>query len=100
MKSNQVDYFNKVINLLKELKEDYPDIEMSKHYSLATDCGTFLSDKELFYALQKHKSELDLNPYITIKDTEKIIEETNALFEEVDDSLEDEEDPWDSEDNY
>jgi hypothetical protein len=89
---NQVDYFEKIIKILKDLKKDYPDVEVSKHYSLATDCSNFnLSDKELFHALQKHKSELDMNT-LSDKDLDKVIAETDELFKEVE--SEDEEDPW------
>lgn len=90
---NQVDYFEKVIKILKELKKEHPDVEISKHYSLATDSGVFsMSDKELFLALQKHKSELDMNT-LSDKDLEKVIEDTEDLFKEVEtDYLDDEED--------
>lgn len=89
---NQVDYFEKVIKILRDLKKDHPDVEISKHYSLATDCGNFsLSDKELFLALQKHKSELDMNT-LSDKDLDKVLQETDELFKEVE--SEDEEDLW------
>jgi hypothetical protein len=85
---NQV-YFEKIIKILKELKKDHPDVDVSKHYSLATDCSNFaLSDKELYYALQKHKAELDMNT-LSDKDLEKVIAETEDLFkeEEYDENL-------------
>jgi hypothetical protein len=78
---NQV-YFEKIIKILKELKKDHPDVDVSKHYSLATDDSNFtLSDKELFYALQKHKAELDMNT-LSDKDFDKVIAETEELFKE------------------
>lgn len=80
---NQVDYFEKVIKIMRELKKDHLDVDISKHYSLATDCSFSLSDKELFKALQKHKSELDMNT-LSDKDMEKVINETNELFTETD----------------
>lgn len=93
---NQVNYFEKVMMILRQLKEDHPDIDISKHYSLATDCGSFnLSDRELFLALQKHKNELDINT-LSDRDLERVIEETDELFKEVEeefDPLEDD-DPW------
>lgn len=76
------------------MKQEYPDIEVSKHYSLATDCGNFLTDKELFHALQRHKGELDMNT-LSSGDTDKIIQETDELFTEVDPDLE--QDDWDVE---
>jgi hypothetical protein len=91
MKS-QIDYFEKILKILKDLKKDHPDVEISKHYSLATDCNSFsLSDKELYLALQKHKSELDMNT-LSDKDLEKVINETDELFKEIET-----EEPWDKE---
>lgn len=84
---NQTDYFDKVLKILKELKKDHPDVEISKHYALATDSGCSLSDKELFTALQKHKSELDMNT-LSDKEMEKVIEETDELFQEVEEEPE------------
>lgn len=93
---NQVDYFERVIKILKDLKKEYPDIDVSKHYSLATDCGSFsLTDKELFHALQKHKTELDMNT-VSDKDLEKVISDTDELFKEVE--VEDED--WTEEDEF
>lgn len=84
-----------MIKVLKDLKKEHPDVDISKHYSLATDCGSFtLSDKELFQALQKHKNELDMNT-LPDKDLEKVIEETEDLFKEVD-----EDDPSWEDENY
>lgn len=90
----QVDYFEKCIKILKELKKDHPDVDISKHYSLATDGEAFnLTDKELFLALQRHQSELDMNT-LSDRDLQKVIDDTESLFEEVDeDSYLDEEDP-------
>jgi hypothetical protein len=101
MMKNQVDYFEKVIKILRELKKDHPDVDISKHYSLATDCGSFsFSDKELYQALQKHKGELDMNT-LSDKDMEKVLDETDELFSEVEeDDLEDlgkEEEEYDDE---
>lgn len=80
---NQVDYFERVIKLLKELKEDHPDVDVCKHLMLATDTNLNLNDKELFSVLQKHKGELDMNT-LSDKDLQKVIEETDELFQDVD----------------
>lgn len=72
-------------------------MEISKHYLLATDGTSFLSDKELFHVLQKHKEELDMNTF-NHKDLSKIEQETEELFSEVeDDFLLQEEDEYDDE---
>lgn len=85
---NQVDYFEKIIKLLKELRKDHPDVELSKHYCLATDSGSFsMSDKELYQALQKYKTELDMNT-LSNRDLEKVIDDAEDMFKEID------VDPW------
>lgn len=86
---NHVDYSEKVIKILRDLKRDFPDVEISKHYSLATDCNNFdLSDKELFQALQRHKMEMDMNT-LSNEDMEKVISDTEELFREVEPEDED-----------
>lgn len=50
---------------------------------LATDANINFSDKELFHALQQHKSELDMNT-LSDKDLQKVIDETEELFTDVD----------------
>src|SRR5687768_11925410 len=80
---NQIDYFEKVIRAIKDLKRDHPDVEVSKHYLLATDGSLYpLSDKELYTALQKYRSELDMNT-LSDKDMERVISDTKDLFEEI-----------------
>lgn len=80
---NQVDYFEKVLRILKDLKEEHPDLEMSKHYSLATDCVNFsMTDKELYYAFKKYQDELAMNT-LSDRDLEKVITDTDELFKEV-----------------
>lgn len=84
-------YFEKTIQVLKDLKEKY-NLDMAKHISLATsDYGDIftMSDKELFKALEKHKSELDILNNIPENDIDLIILETEELFKEVDSEDED-----------
>lgn len=80
---NQADYFDRVIKILKELKEDHPDVEISKHLMLCTDASMNLSDKELFQSLQRHQSELEMNT-LNDKDLQKVIDQTEDLFQETD----------------
>jgi DNA-binding SARP family transcriptional activator len=89
---NQIDYFDKVIRIIKELKKDHPDVDISKHYMLATSesNGSFMTDKELYHSLQKHKTELDINT-LSDKDLEKIISDTDVLFQEKDYAFPDDE---------
>jgi hypothetical protein len=80
---NQMDYFEKVIKVLRDLKSEHPDVDITKHLMLATDANINFSDKELFHALQQHKSELDMNT-LSDKDLQKVIDETEELFTDVD----------------
>jgi hypothetical protein len=96
----KVDYFEKVIKVLKELKEDHPDVEITKHLMLATDSSLNLSDKELFQLLQRHQGELDMNT-LSDKDLQRVIEDTEELFQEtdydrdLDDEVAPDDDGWD-----
>ena len=81
---NQVDYFERVIKILRDLKKEHPDVEIAKHCALATDSNFNFSDKELYKALQKHKSELEMNT-LSDKDLQRVIDETEELFTEVED---------------
>ncbi len=96
---NQIDYFEKVIKILKDLKREYPSIEVSKHYILSTDnAGFSLTDKELFHALQKHKGELDMNT-LSEEDMEEVIKDADSMFISIDEEEWDtEEDSWNKED--
>jgi hypothetical protein len=99
---NQVDYFERVIKILKELREDHPDVEICKHLMLATDANINFSDRELYSCLQKHKNELDINT-LSDKDLEKVISETEELFQETEEGYDplEEDDPWHrEEENY
>lgn len=90
--ANHVDYFKKCIKILEDLKKDYPDMEISQHYSLATDCGN-ASDKELYHALQKHKGELEMNT-LSNQDLERVLSETDELFREIEPDDENPDDDW------
>ena len=78
---NKVDYFEKVIKVLKDLKKDYPDVDTSKHINLATEeyNGCFLSDKELYTALKKYESELAMNT-VSDKDLVQVLWDTDEIF--------------------
>lgn len=82
---NQKDYLARIINILVDLKESNPDIEITKHLILATsDFNNFeMSDKELYESLVKHKTEMDINT-LSQKDLEKVLEDTDEIFSEVD----------------
>lgn len=86
--STRKDYFDKIVKLLKELKADNQDVELTKHLALATsehDSLFDLSDKELYTALRKHKNEMEMNT-LTIKDLEMII--SDDVFDDLSDTEE------------
>jgi len=90
MMSRKTNYYNQVLHLLQELNKVYPTYNMGRHLSTALDgYGDVwgVSDKELLYALEKYKSQLDMDiPHTDESELEKIIKEgmdlDNILKEE------------------
>jgi hypothetical protein len=86
-KKNQ---YNEVINILQELHKTYPTYNLGRHLSIAlADYGDpwSLTDKELAFALDKYKNELDMDvPHTDDSELDKIIKEgmdlANILNEE------------------
>lgn len=82
--------YQKIIGVLQELKELYPKYNMGRHLSTAlSEYGDIwgLSDKELLFALEKYKAELELDiPHTDELELEKIIKDgmdlDNILKEE------------------
>lgn len=67
--------YNKAIDILLELHKKYPNYGLGKHLSTAlADYGDVwgLTDKEIVFALEKYKAELE---YTVDDDIEKIIED-------------------------
>ena len=87
--SKKATYYNQAIHLLQELKKLYPGYSMGLHLSMAlAEYGDTwgLSDKELVFALEKHKLEMEMD-IAPDKDLDKIIkdgEDLDKLFEEGD----------------
>ena len=83
------DYY-KIITILQQLKTAYPNYNMGRHIATALDeYGDVwgLSDKEVAFALEKYKAELDLDvPHTDDAEIEKIIKDgmdlENILKEE------------------
>ena len=93
----KINYKSKIIQTLKDLAKQYPAQTLSQHIGLATfDYPTIdaLSDKELFFALEKYMCEKQLDMVQGTLDKprnfsiEKIVEEgmdlDNILNEEED----------------
>lgn len=88
-----IDYKSKFIELIKELSSSYPSYGLGKHLSTAlADYGDFwsISDKELCFAIEKYKAELDLDIQHIVSDDylKDILEDAEHLFDE--DNIEEE----------
>lgn len=79
--------YNQVLNILKELNKRHPHFNMGRHLSTALDgYGDIwgLSDKELSYALEKYKTQLEMDvPHAEdVDDIVKEAENLQGMFEE------------------
>jgi len=84
--SRKANMYNQVLNVLKELHKTHPHFNMGRHLSTALDgYGDVwgVTDKELLYALEKYKNELEFNK---LEDIEFILKDgadlDNMLMEE------------------
>jgi hypothetical protein len=83
-------YYNQITNLLQQLHIAYPEYNMGKHLSTALDeYGDIwgVTDKELLFALEKYKTQLEMDiPHTDDKELDQIIKEgmdlENILKEE------------------
>lgn len=82
--------YNEAISILQELHKSYPTYNMGRHLATALDgYGDIwgITDKELVYALEKYKSELDID-FPHTDDIDKIVKEgmdlENILNDEED----------------
>lgn len=80
MKKTKQNYYKQILDVLIELKKLYPSYTMGKHLSTALDDygDTWgLTDKEVLFALTKHKAKLELDvPHETDED------EINQILED------------------
>lgn len=72
-------HYTQIIHALQELHKSYPTYNMGRHLSTALDgYGDIwgLSDKEVLFALEKYKSQLDMDiPHTDDEELAKIIKE-------------------------
>lgn len=72
-------YYNQIIQLLQQLHVAYPSYNMGRHLSTALDeYGDIwgLTDKEILFALDKYKSQLELDiPHTDDKEIDQIIKD-------------------------
>lgn len=82
--------YNKIIQILQDLHTAYPNYNMGRHLATALDgYGDIwgLTDKELLFALEKYKAQLEMDiPHTDDEEIKKIIKEgmdlSNILKEE------------------
>jgi hypothetical protein len=88
--SRKPNYFNQVISLLSELHKSYPNYNIGRHLATALDgYGDVwgVTDKELSFALQKYKVQLEMDvPHTDEDELDDIIKQgmdlDNILKEE------------------
>jgi len=82
--------YGQIVQLLIELKDDYPSYSLGQHLSTALgDYGDLwgVSDKEIAFALEKYKTELECNT-VSDEEVDKIVkdaENLDKLFQEEED---------------
>jgi hypothetical protein len=94
--TRKTNHYNQIVKLLQQLHNAYPNYNMGRHISTALfDYGDFwgITDNELFYALNKYKTQLEMDvPHTDDKEIDDII----AQAMDLDNILKDE----DNGDNY
>lgn len=89
MSSNKNPY-NQIISILQELHKSFPSYNMGRHLATAlSDYGDIwgITDKELVFALNKYKAEIEMDvPHTDESELDRIIKEgmdlDNILKEE------------------
>lgn len=89
-------FYSQIVKLLQELHTSYPHYNMGRHLATALDgYGDVwgITDKELLFALDKYKAQLDMDvPHVDEKEIDEIVREAsdlqNILKEEEDDGEE------------
>lgn len=82
MRKNE--YYARSVKLLGDLKKDYPNFEMGRHIATAfSDYGDLwgLSDKEFLFALERYKTQLELDSENIVSDdyVEQIMKDAEDL---------------------
>jgi len=86
-------YYNQIVSVLEDLHSLYPQYNMGRHIATALDGygDTWgLTDKELLFAFNKYKGELELDiPHTDDKELDEIIREgmdLENMFKEEEDN--------------
>lgn len=76
------DQYAQILNVLRDIHKDHPSYNIGRHLSTALDgYGDIwgLSDKEVLFALQKYKAELDMDVPHSDNEIEQIIRDGEDL---------------------
>jgi hypothetical protein len=74
--------YNQVIKLLTDLKKEYPSYTIGQH--IATALGDYkdvwgVTDKEFLFALEKYKTELEVNMVTDQWEIDRIVKDAQDL---------------------
>lgn len=90
--AKQINYYHQIIQTLKRLRKAHVTYNMGRHISTALDGSDLwgVSDKELFYSLQRYEASLEMDvDHIDEEEIEAIIKDgmnlERTLFEEEED---------------
>jgi len=76
------DQYAQILNVLRDIHKDHPSYNIGRHLSTALDgYGDIwgLSNKEVLFALQKYKAELDMDVPHSDNEIEQIIRDGEDL---------------------
>jgi hypothetical protein len=76
------DQYAQILNVLRDIHKDHPSYNIGRHLSTALDgYGDVwgLSNKEILFALQKYKAELDMDVPHSDNELEQIIRDGKDL---------------------
>lgn len=73
--------YSQAVQLLQDLKKEYPNYTLGQHLSTALgDYGDIwgITDKEMFFALEKYKTELEFN-IVSDEEVDQIMKDAQNL---------------------
>lgn len=83
--------YNQAIQILQDLKKEYPNYSLGQHLSTALgDYGDIwgITDKELVFALEKYKTEMEMN-IVSDAEVDRIVKDAQNLDKLFQDEEED-----------
>ena len=91
-------YYKQVIKILDDLHKTYPAYNVGRHLSIAlADYGDIwnIPDKEMVFALEKYKTELELDMLKVAPEdyVDRVVKDGLSLFDNKD---EDEDEDWEN----